>query len=106
MQPAPSSLKAMQIETYPRQPAADERDPYVDVAHWMRELGSRTCRARPSALPPVTLARREAAPAPWWRGAPALASLAAAYLQYFFVDVHVQIGSIQSLIVFVFPRLT
>ena len=89
----------------PRQPTEDGRDPYVDVACWMRELARRGCLSLEASLPPVSMTRYVEAPRQAGRivyRALALTALASAYFQYYFLDVLVQIETLRSIIVFVF----
>lgn len=88
--------------------SVDDRDPYVGVACWMREMGARSKVSLESKLPPVSKTRYVVtAPslAPWrvLREGLLLAALAAAYLQYHLLGNLVQIALIHSIIVFVFP---
>jgi hypothetical protein len=89
----------------PKQSTEDGRDPYVDVACWLRELASRGGPSLEATLPPVSLTRYVEVPRQAGRivyQALALTALAGAYFQYYFLDVLVQIETIRSLIVFVF----
>jgi hypothetical protein len=90
----------------PRQPTEDGRDPYVDVACWMRELASRGSPSLEASLPPISITRYIDAPRHSAGGivyqALALTALASAYFQYYFLDVLVQIETLRSIIVFVF----
>ncbi|HEX9397039.1 MAG TPA: hypothetical protein VF943_09930 [Burkholderiales bacterium] len=88
--------------------AADDEDPHVGVACWMRELGTRSTTSLESTLPPVRITQRVGT-TPFrisgrvLREALVLAALVAAYLQYDLLGKLLQIALIHSIIVFVFP---
>jgi hypothetical protein len=81
-------------------------DPYESVAQWAQELGRRRLPASRAALAPTVAAPvRILAPLrtthpTTWKGL-SLAGLVAAYLQYYFLGVMLQIVTLPSLIVFV-----
>ena len=86
----------------------DDQDPYVGVACWMREMGTRSKMSMESTLPPVSKTRYIVTTpsfARWriLREGLLLAALVAAYLQYHLIGNLVQIALIHSIIVFVFP---
>ena len=68
----------------PRQPTEDGRDPYVDVACWMRELASRGSPSLEASLPPISMTRYIEVPRQAGRmvyRALGLTGLASAYFQ-------------------------
>jgi hypothetical protein len=83
----------------------DEQDDgaSVDAARWLQEAGRRT-RTVQAPQPEVEAAPRpdnETRPARWARKKLLLsAALAVAYLQYYFLDVMVQINALPAIIVF------
>ena len=83
----------------------DEKDddPYVDAARWLQEVGRRS-RSAPTPYREVEVAPESAADKESVRlvGRKILLSgvLALAYLQYYFLDVMVQINALPAIIVF------
>lgn len=84
--------------------------PGDDLADWLQEAAKRPWVSGPASINPgvLTEARPKAAPEPGPRrliqkgwDLVALAALTIAYLQYYYLDVNVQIASLPQVIVFV-----
>jgi hypothetical protein len=83
----------------------DEQDDgaSVDAARWLQEAGRRSRRVQPPVpeVEPAPRLNNETRPARWARKKLLLsAALALAYLQYYFLDVMVQINALPAIIVF------
>ena len=81
-----------------------QEDPYEASARWLREVSQRGAPGRPASVQgpapsapraPERVARSHA------RGLVLSCALSLAFLQYYFLDVMVQIGSLPTIIVFI-----
>jgi hypothetical protein len=79
-------------------PALVSDDPSVDVTRWLQEVGRRKAPRSALAVPGEL---QKPSHALEWREVTYLSLLGVAYLEFFFVDVFLQIFSLRSLIVFV-----
>jgi hypothetical protein len=84
----------------------DRNDPYESTARWLEEAARRRLagpsvrRESPATLPPPTKPRRERAILGISREIYMFAILAAAYLNYYFMQVILEIDSLPNLVMF------
>jgi hypothetical protein len=85
--------------------AEDRQDPYESTARWLEEAGRRRpagspARPEPAPEPPPAKPRRERTILGIGREIYMLAILAAAYLNYYFMQVMLEIDSLPRLVLF------
>jgi hypothetical protein len=81
-----------------------EQDPYEGSAQWLREVSRRKAPSRPAipdALVPPAPTQSPKRPASHVRGLMLSGALSVAFLQYYFLDVMVQIGTLPEIVIFV-----
>lgn len=84
---------------------SDEQDPYESTTRWLQELAQRPavrqCAAAPVVQPPARPPRRAQSLLGVGREIYLFAVMAAAFGNYYFIQVMVEMDSLPSLIVFV-----
>lgn len=81
-----------------------EEDPYEASAHWLREVSQRRAPGRPAsvqAFAPSSPRTPERAARSHARGLVLSCALSLAFLQYYFLDVMVQIETLPEIVIFV-----
>ena len=79
-----------------------QEDPYEGSAQWLREVGKRPVPPRPAKPRSMEIPRPPyARPASRARGLMLSCALSLAFLQYYFLDVMVQIESLPEIVIFV-----
>jgi hypothetical protein len=82
-------------------PGSPPVDEVVEVTRWLCEVGRRTWTKRTPSFGPVAASPADAAPERWpFYWSCVAGGLAAAYLQYFYLDLLLEIALLPSVLVF------